>query len=67
MFSTPISRDIVRHASTGITYDESSRNSRPARRISARFAERGTASLARTSLTTSCIECRLSKMIAYSG
>ena len=67
MFSTPISRDITSQPATGITYDVSSRNSWPARTISARLRSRGTDGLARMSLTTSCMECRLSKMIAASG
>ena len=67
MFSMPMCCAMVRHASTGTTYDVSSRNRRAAIRISARLRSRGTLGFASTSEMTSCIECRLSKMIAASG
>ena len=67
MFSMPMCPDIASHAATGITYDVSSRYRRAARMISARLRSRGTASLLKMSDTTSCMEWRLSKMIAASG
>ena len=67
MFSIPMCPDMASHAATGITYELSSRYSRAARRISVRFRSRGTASLVRMSDTTSCMECKLSKMMAASG
>ncbi len=64
---SPIELDMERHASTVVTYEVSSRKRAAARRISARLRSRGTSGEARTSETTSCIMCRLSKMIAISG
>ena len=64
----PTTYDLAVHAeSLAMTSVVSSRKRAAAARISARFRPRGTAGLARTSLITSCIECRLSKTIAASG
>ncbi len=59
--------DIRRQAASVITSVVSSRYARAAARIAERFSPRGTDGLARMSDTTSCMPCRLSKMIAASG
>ena len=67
MLSTPISSAIERHSSREMICVVESWNVRTARRIAGRFSPAAIRGDARISETTSCNECRLSKMIAASG
>ncbi|MBK6305848.1 MAG: hypothetical protein IPF47_09130 [Gemmatimonadetes bacterium] len=67
MLCSPIISAIRRHPATDMTSVVSSRNRAAASRISARFRWRGTFSDTRMSEMTSCIECKLSKIVANSG